>query len=184
MHDLRFAVRMLFKNPAFTLVAVLSLAIGIGVNAAMFSLADALLLRPLSVSRPGEVVSVESKTPSKTSGDLSYRDYLDFRDRSKSFAGLVAFTTSTFGFSARPDDLPQMKMGMLVSGNLFRVMGVEPSHTIVIEDTPIGVRAGAAAGMTVIGYAELMDANKLLAAGASACIEDMGELGEILLRTA
>ncbi len=117
---------MLFKNPAFTLVAVLSLAIGIGVNAAMFSLADALLLRPLSVSRPGEVVSVESKTPSEPHGDLSYRDYLDFRDRSKSFAGLVAFTTSTFGFSARPDDLPQMKMGMLVSGNLFRVMGVEP----------------------------------------------------------
>ncbi len=117
---------MLFKNPAFTLVAVLSLAIGIGVNAAMFSLADALLLRPLSVSRPGEVVSVESKTPSEPCWRFSYRDYLDFRDRSKSFAGLVAFTTSTFGFSARPDDLPQMKMGMLVSGNLFRVMGVEP----------------------------------------------------------
>jgi macrolide transport system ATP-binding/permease protein len=126
MHDLRFAVRMLFKNPGFTLVAVLSLAIGIGVNAAMFSLADALLLRPLSVSRPSEVVSVESRTPSEPFGDLSYRDYVDFRDRSQSFAGLVAFTTSTFGFSARPDELPQMKMGMLVSGNLFRVMGVEP----------------------------------------------------------
>jgi predicted permease len=117
---------MLFKNPGFTLVAVLSLAIGIGVNSAMFSLADALLLRPLSVSRPGEVVSVEGKTPGDPVGDLSYRDYVDFRDRSRSFAGLVAFTTSTFGFSAKPDALPQMKMGMLVSGNLFRVMGVEP----------------------------------------------------------
>lgn len=126
MHDLRYAVRMLFKNPGFTLVAVLSLAIGIGVNSAMFSLADALLLRPLSVSRPGEVVSVEGKTPGDPVGDLSYRDYVDFRDRSRSFAGLVAFTTSTFGFSAKPDALPQMKMGMLVSGNLFRVMGVEP----------------------------------------------------------
>jgi hypothetical protein len=68
MHDLRFAVRMLFKNPGFTLVAVLSLAIGIGVNSAMFSLADALLLRPLSVSRPGEVVSVEGKTPGDPAG--------------------------------------------------------------------------------------------------------------------
>jgi predicted permease len=126
MHDLLFAVRTLFKNPGFTLVAVLSLAIGIGVNSAMFSLADAMLLRPLSVSRPSEVVSVEGNTPSDPVGDLSYRDYVDFRDRSRSFAGLVAFTTSTFGFSAKPDDLPQMKMGMLVSGNLFRVMGVEP----------------------------------------------------------
>jgi hypothetical protein len=125
MHDLRFAVRMLFKNPAFTLVAVLSLAVGIGVNSAMFSLADAMLLRPLSVSRPGAVVSVESKTHSDPFGDLSYRDYVDFRDRSSSFTGLVAFTTSTFGFSARPNDLPQMKMGMFVSGNLLRAMGAE-----------------------------------------------------------
>ena len=92
MHDLRYAVRMLFKNPGFTLVAMISLALGIGVNSAMFSLADALLLRPLPVSRPGEVVSVEGNTPSNPTGDLSYRDYVDLRDRSKTFAGLVAFT--------------------------------------------------------------------------------------------
>src|SRR6202042_434249 len=89
-------------------------------------LADAMLLRPLDVSRPSEVVTIEGKTPSEPFGELSYRDYADFRDRSRSFSGLVAFTTSTFGFSARPDELPRMKMGMLVSGNLFRVMGVEP----------------------------------------------------------
>jgi putative ABC transport system permease protein len=126
MHDVRYAIRTLSKNPGFTLVAVLSLAIGIGVNSAMFSVADALLLRPLSVRRPSEVVTVQGKTPSDPSGDISYRDYVDLRDRSKSFEGLVAYTMSSFGFSVRPGDLPQRKVGFLVSGNLFRAMGVEP----------------------------------------------------------
>jgi macrolide transport system ATP-binding/permease protein len=126
LQDLRYAVRMLRKSPEFTLVAVLSLAIGIGVNSAMFSLADGLLLRPLSVRRPGEVVTVSGKTPSDPSARISYRDYVDFRDRSRSFAGLVAYGMSSFGFSARSGDLSQMKVGFLVSGNLFRAMGVEP----------------------------------------------------------
>jgi len=126
MQDLRYAVRILRRNPGFTAVAVLSLAIGIGVNSAMFSLADALLLRPLSVSRPNEVVTVTGKTPSDPYTNISYRDYVDFRDRSKSFEGLVACTLSTFGFSVRPGELPQMKVGYLASGNLFRAMGVEP----------------------------------------------------------
>jgi predicted permease len=126
LQDLRYGARMLRRNPGFTLVAVLSLAIGIGVNSAMFSLADGLLLRPLSVSRPSEIVTVTGKTPSDRFGYISYRDYVDFRDRSNSFDGLVAYSMSSFGFSARPGDLPHMKVGLLVSGNLFRVMGVEP----------------------------------------------------------
>src|SRR3984893_13823081 len=92
--DLRHGVRMLAKNPGFTAVAVISLALGIGAHSALFSLADALLLRPLPVLRPGEVVTagtVETVAGfSPISG--SYRDYIDFRDQSKSFAGLVAFT--------------------------------------------------------------------------------------------
>jgi len=124
--DLGFALRIMQRNPGFTLVAVLSLAIGIGVNSALFSVADALVLRPLSVSRPDEVVTVVGKSPSDPLGGISYPDYADIRDRSKSFDGLVAFTTTAFGFAARPGELPQMKTGMLVSGNLFRAMGVEP----------------------------------------------------------
>lgn len=127
LQDLRFAVRMLLKNPGFTLVAVLSLAIGIGANSAMFSLADALLLRPLPVARPSEVVSVEGKTPKNAFGGMSYRDYVDYRNHAKSFAGLVAFQNLyPFGFRPRPDALPQIKYGMLVTGNFFQVMGVEP----------------------------------------------------------
>ena len=122
---------MLAKNPGFTMVAVLSLGIGIGANSAMFSLADALLLRPLPVLRPGEVVTVGSHSTNTAFildrlGWLSYRDYLDYRANGKSFNGLVAFHLDTFGFSAAPEALPHMKMGMLVTGDFFRVMGVEP----------------------------------------------------------
>jgi macrolide transport system ATP-binding/permease protein len=126
VQDIRFAFRMLVRNRSFTVVAVLSLAIGIGVNSALFSLADALVLRPLSVSHPGEVVTVVSKSPSDSMGDISYPDYKDFRDRSKTMDGLVAFTLTDFGFAAKPGELPQMKTGMLVSGNLFSSMGVDP----------------------------------------------------------
>jgi len=126
LQDLRYSVRMLRRNPGFAVVAVLSLAVGIGVNSTMFSLADAILLRPLSVAQPGTVVTVHSHSPSDPAGDISYRDYADFRDRSHTFTGLVAFTFSNFGFSAKRGDLAQMKVGYLVSGNLFRVMGIEP----------------------------------------------------------
>lgn len=127
--DLRYGRRMLAKNPAFTLVAVLSLGIGIGANSSMFSFADGLLLRPLPVPRPGEVVTVAAQAQGyilDRLGLCSYPDYLDYRDQSKSFAGLVAYRLNTFGFSPAPDALPQMKLGMLVTGNFFRVMGVEP----------------------------------------------------------
>jgi putative ABC transport system permease protein len=126
MQDIRYALRLLVRNRSFTAVAVLSLAVGIGVNSALFSLADALVLRPLSVLHPGEVVTVVSKSPSDSFGGISFPDYKDFRDQSKSFDGLVAFTRTSFGFSSRPGDLPQMKTGMMVSGNLFSAMGVEP----------------------------------------------------------
>jgi predicted permease len=124
--DIRFAIRMLLKNPAFTAVAVLSLAIGIGANSAIFSLADGLLLRPLPVLRPSEIVSVEGTTRTNPYENVSYRDFVDFRDRTRALDGLVAFQLRSFGFSATPDALPQVKYGFLVSGNLLRVLGVQP----------------------------------------------------------
>jgi hypothetical protein len=107
--DFRFALRIMRRNPGFTVVSVLSLGVGIGVNSTLFSLADALVFRPLSVSRPGEVVTSLGKTQSDSAGAISYPDYVGFRDRSQSFDGLVAFTTSTFGFTSKPDALPQVR---------------------------------------------------------------------------
>lgn len=125
--DVRYAVRVLAKNRAFTLVAVLSLAIGIGANSAMFSFADSLLLRPMPVLHPNEVVTINGKSSKDRPGNLSYPDYADYRDRTKTFDSLVAYTVAPFGFAARPDALPQVKYGLMVSGNLFQAMGVEPA---------------------------------------------------------
>src|ERR1700720_2236032 len=91
--DVRYGCRVLAGSPGFTSVAVLSLAIGIGANCAIFSFADALLLRPLPVARPGEVLTVGSTAPLEAlrASTLisSYRDYVDIRDRNKSFEGLA-----------------------------------------------------------------------------------------------
>jgi predicted permease len=122
---------MLAASPGFTSIAVLSLAIGIGANCAIFSFADALLLRPLPVARPGEVLTVGSTASLEALGASalvsSYRDYVDVRDRNKSFDGLAAFTYLTAGFATDPTAVPKLKMGMLVSGNLLPLMGVEPT---------------------------------------------------------
>lgn len=128
--DLRYACRAIGHSKLFTILIVLTLGMGIGANSAIFSLADALLLRPLPVYRPSEIVAVSSFTPNsfaETTGPLSYRDYVDYRDKSKSFEGLAAFTDVTgFGFASRPGQPAKLKGGVLVSGNLFRVMGVRP----------------------------------------------------------
>ena len=106
---------MLAGSPGFTIIAVLSLAIGIGANCAIFSFADALLLRPLPVARPGEVFTVGSTASLEALGASSlvssYRDYVDIRDRSKSFDGLAAFTYVTAGFATDPKAHAQAQDG-------------------------------------------------------------------------
>jgi macrolide transport system ATP-binding/permease protein len=127
--DLKHGTRMLLKNPGFTFVAVISIAIGVGANAAMFSVADGLVFRPLPVPRAGEVVTIVGQARDVGFGNrrVSYPDYLDLRDRSKSFRGLVAYTFVITSFAHRVDEPAQRKVGMTVSGNLFDAMDVRPA---------------------------------------------------------
>jgi len=129
--DIQYGCRMLASSPGFTTVAVLSLAMGIGANCAIFSFADALVLRPLPVARPGEVFTVGSTTAVEAFGVSSivssYPDYVDIRDRSHSFEGLSAFNYVTAGFATDRAATAKLKMGMLVSGNLLEVMHVTPA---------------------------------------------------------
>ncbi len=124
--DVRHGCRALRRNPGFVIVSAVSLAIGIGANCAVFSWADALLLRPLPVPRARDVLTVGS-TDIYGSHVASYRDYADIRDRSSSFQGLAAFVSSTVGFAVDPDQSPTLAMGALVSGNFFTVMDVAPT---------------------------------------------------------
>ncbi|MET1084518.1 MAG: ABC transporter permease [Burkholderiales bacterium] len=129
--DVKYGCRMLASSPMFTMVSVLSLAVGIGANCAIFSFADALLLRPLPVARPGEVMTVGSTASfealNASSLVSSYPDYNDIRNNSKSFDGLAAFSYVTVGFTKDSKTPPRLKMGMLVSDNLFSLMGIEPT---------------------------------------------------------
>jgi predicted permease len=121
---------MLAKNPGFASIAILSIAVGVGANAAMFSVADGLVLRPLPVPSPSRVLTVLATSTGQAfrSGNLSYPEYLDVRDRSRSFDGLVAYTFVTTSFAHRPDEPAQRKVGTAVSGNLFDTMGVTPAR--------------------------------------------------------
>ena len=124
--DFRFALRSLRRNPSFAVVAALSIALGIGANTAMFSLADAMLLRPVPVPRPSEVLNLRSQLRGHGPESMSYADYVDYRAQMRAFSGLTAFRLGTFGFAADRQALPEMKAGLVVSGNFFDVLEVVP----------------------------------------------------------
>lgn len=129
IQDLKYATRMLVKSPAFTAVAVLSLALGIGANTAIFSLADAMLLRPLAVPDATGLFLVQG-TREGGSGyphGISHPDFMFYREKNKSFTDLMASTDIALGFAAKPGDQPRIKLSELVSGNFLDVMGVKPA---------------------------------------------------------
>ena len=126
--DLKHSARMLLKNPGFTFVAMVSIAIGVGANAAMFSMADALVLRPLPVPQPGGIIKV-SALPSAQglrNPAMSYRDYVDVRDGARSFSALAAYQLVAAAFSTAPTELAQRKVGVAASENLLEAAGVTP----------------------------------------------------------
>lgn len=127
LQDLRYALRQLIAQPGFTAVAVLSLALGIGANSAMFSLADALLLRPVPVAEPDELLHIKGGKQGKQFPlAVSHPDYLEIRAKTKSFTGVMAVDQTMFGFAARSGDLPQVHLGAYVSANFLEVCGIRP----------------------------------------------------------
>src|SRR5262245_11597552 len=126
LNDIRFALRTLRQNPGFAAIAILSIALAIGANSAIFSLADGLLLRPLPVPDASQVVNIRARTPTGNFSNLSYADFLDFQSKSRSFDGMFAYNLFSVGLSQNVETQPQLKMGYLVSGNFFQVLRVEP----------------------------------------------------------
>ena len=91
MKDIRYAIRSLIKRPGFVAVAVITLALGIGANTAIFSLVNTVLLRSLPVERPGEIVSVAVRAKDDSMSALSYPNYKDFRDRNDVLSGMLVY---------------------------------------------------------------------------------------------
>jgi predicted permease len=126
LRDLRYALRVLRRSPLFTGVAVFSLALGIGANAAIFSLIDQLILQELPVKHPEQLILLTARGKHYGSNNgpnaLSYPMYQDFRDKNQVFSGMFARRTATFSLNANGNT--ELASGELVSGNYFPVLGV------------------------------------------------------------
>ncbi|HVY93060.1 MAG TPA: ABC transporter permease, partial [Bryobacteraceae bacterium] len=125
--DLVYAARGWKKNPGFTAIAVLSLALGVGANCEMFIVVDAMLLRPLAVYHPQEIITIHATSVDGGTQGLSPAQYDDVRDHGQSFAGLMAFTGVSAGFGAGAGEAAKTRSGQLVSSNYFDVLGVTPA---------------------------------------------------------
>jgi macrolide transport system ATP-binding/permease protein len=148
--DLRYGVRMLLKQPGFTVIAVMTLALGIGANTALFTVVNALLLRPLGgVAEPERLVQVGRKYPDKTYlSDSSYPDYLDYREQNTVMSGLALRAPAAFHLSTGQE--AERVEGELVSGNYFEVLGASASHGRLI--TSADEQGSGASPVVVLSY--------------------------------
>jgi len=123
--DLRYGLRTLAHKPGFAVIAILSLALGIGANTAIFSLVNLILFRPLPVANPQEVVSVSPVGKDGALAAFSYPNYIDFRDRNEVLSGLLVSRFVVVSMSRNGNN--EKVWGDLVSGNYFDVLGVKPA---------------------------------------------------------
>lgn len=124
--DLTYALRGLGKSPGFTAVAIVTLALGIGVNSSIFSLVNAVLLKPLPVERPSELVDVYGHNVNDTShGTSSYPDFADFREQSETLSDLMGY--SNFFANLSIDGSSELVVGEIVTESYFSLLGVRPA---------------------------------------------------------
>ena len=129
LHDLKYGTRLLAKAPGFTAVAALSLALGIGANTTMFTLINAVLLNPLPVEDPSQLVSVWTTDERNQNGALGFLqvsvlNFKDLREKNDAFSGLAAHTGLPLSISSNNGE-PQQVFGEIVSGNYFSVLGAK-----------------------------------------------------------
>ena len=143
---------MFARNPGLTAIAVISIGFGTGANVAMFSVTDAMLLRPLPVLAPDDLLAVGSKVRRGTifNTRASYLDYVDIRERTQTFSGLLAYDYGTAGVTTRPGGLPRVVMVSFVSDNYFDVLGVDLAAGRPFR--PEEAKAGTAEPVAVLSH--------------------------------
>ena len=148
LQDIRYAFRRLRANPGFTFIAVATLALGIGANTAIFTVIDAVLLRPLPYRNPGELVLLSEHTPRFPILSVSYQNFVDWRDQSHSFAAMGAVRNLGITLTGRGE--PERLTAQMATANLFDLLGVQAvrGRTFLPEEDKTG-----AAGVALISYA-------------------------------
>jgi predicted permease len=122
--DIRYGLRVLRKTPAFTVVAVLTLALGIGANTAIFSIVDAVLLRPLAVHKPDRVVLLQETWQGRGGGGVSAGNFADLREQNSVFSSISASASGAYNLAT--EDAPERIQGENVTAEYFRTFGVAP----------------------------------------------------------
>src|ERR1043165_1421102 len=124
MNDLKFAFRQLLKNPGFSAVAVLTLALGFGANTAIFSVVDAVLLRPLAYPDSGQLVSLCERGPDWSGVSFSYPNFIDWRNQQSIFEEFGVFTKNIFTLTGAGE--PVRLVGALMSVDVFAALRTQP----------------------------------------------------------
>src|SRR5262249_51075776 len=140
-HDLRFGARMLFKNPGFTLIAVVTLALGIGANTAIFTIVHGALLRPLDYPRSDQLMYLTAESPAigGTRNALSAPEYAEFRQMNRSFAAVGAYATGRTAYTTGEGNLtagdrPLRVRSISVDAHLLKALGILPEHGRLFSD--------------------------------------------------
>src|ERR1041385_4218914 len=127
LEDLRFAFRQLVKNPSFTIIAVFALALGIGANTAIFSVVNAVLLRPLPYPDPGKLIVLRERSHIFDNGAVGYMNWLDWHAGQRSFTELALVRRESFNFSLGSGlGSPERVRGLRASSGLLSVLGLKP----------------------------------------------------------
>jgi putative ABC transport system permease protein len=138
--DLRFAFRTMARRPLFSLIVVLILGVGLGANAAMFSVVDSVLLEPLPYPEADRLVWMWGRTPTGSRNTISAEDYIDYRATNTAFEELAAYYTFPERYVITGGDEPEVVLGTQATWNMFRALGVEPviGRGFMIEDEQPG----------------------------------------------
>jgi len=124
LEDLRYGFRMLCKNPSFTAVALLTLALGIGANTAVFSIVNGVLLNSLPFPEPDTLVTLFESKPNFKQGSISYPNFLDWQRDNHSFTSIAAYRHDSFGFTGVGE--AEQIQGKMISADFFSILGVKP----------------------------------------------------------
>jgi predicted permease len=124
IQDIRFAIRSLRRSPGFTFAAILTLALGIGANTAIYTVIDGVLLHPLPFSEPDRLVALYQRTARSDKNSVPYLNLLDWQARSKTFEAIAGWRADGYALTGRGD--PENLLGLDVSENFFSVLGVQP----------------------------------------------------------
>jgi predicted permease len=138
LQDLRYALRMLAKSPAFSIIAILTLALGIGANTAIFSVVNGVLINPLPYHHPEQLVSLFQQMHSFSNASISYPNFVDWRRMNTTFSAMAAYRS--VGFTLTGSGEPERLHGEMISAGFFEILGVNPllGRTFTADEDRLG----------------------------------------------